>query len=151
MSPEGTLETYKRIQRGDFVISLRSFQGGLEYSEYTGILSPAYTVIRPKIAIETEFYRHFFKTYLFVEKYLAISVIGIRDGKQISIPDFMISKIPLPSIGEQQEIASMLNLMRKEINAHQSILDKLKLQKRGLMQKLLTGTWRVPVRIKVAT
>lgn len=143
MSPNGTLEAYKHVQSGDFVVSLRSFQGGLEYSGYMGIISPAYTVLRPKVRIETEFYRHFFKTYLFIQKYLAFSVIGIRDGKQISIPDFMISKIPLPPAKEQAEIAFTLNLMRKEIDVHHSVLDKLKTQKRGLMQKLLTGKWRV--------
>jgi len=69
MSPEGSLNGYKLIEAGDFVISLRSFQGGLEYSKYRGILSPAYTVLKNIIDIDKDFYRHFFKSYKFIEKY----------------------------------------------------------------------------------
>ncbi|MBV5330419.1 MAG: restriction endonuclease subunit S [Chlorobium sp.] len=65
MSPDGTTEAYKRIKCGDFAISLRSFQGGIEYSNYQGLISPAYTVLRPKMEINIDFYRLFFKSYLF--------------------------------------------------------------------------------------
>lgn len=143
MSPEGSTDGYKLIKKGDFAISLRSFQGGIEFSEYQGIISPAYTVLRPKMQIETDFYRHFFKTYLFIEKYLSIAVIGIRDGKQISIPDFMTTKIPLPPIEEQRRIAEILDTARREIDLLQQQAVALRRQKRGLMQKLLTGVWRV--------
>lgn len=143
MSPDGTTANYKLIKQGDFAISLRSFQGGIEFSNYRGIISPAYTVLRPKIAINADFYRLFFKTYIFVEKYLSLAVIGIRDGKQISIPDFMSVKIPLPSIEEQKQIAETLNTAQQEINTLKKLVEKYKTQKRGLMQKLLTGEWRV--------
>ncbi len=143
MSPDGTTEGYKLIKRGDFAISLRSFQGGIEYSNYQGLISPAYTVLRPKMEISIDFYRLFFKSYLFVEKYLSLAVIGIRDGKQISIPDFMIVKIPVPPLQEQQQIAETLNAAQKEIDLLKQLLDKYKTQKRGLMQKMLTGEWRV--------
>jgi type I restriction enzyme, S subunit len=143
MSPDGTTEGYKRIKRGDFAISLRSFQGGIEYSNYQGLISPAYTVLRPKMEISIDFYRLFFKSYLFVEKYLSLAVIGIRDGKQISIPDFMSIKIPVPPLLEQQQIAETLNAAQHEIDIHKQLLEKYKTQKRGLMQKMLTGEWRV--------
>ncbi|MDX9804901.1 MAG: restriction endonuclease subunit S [bacterium] len=143
MSPDGTTETYKLIKKGDFVISLRSFQGGIEYSEYRGIISPAYTVLRPKIEINKDFYKLFFKTYVFIEKYLNIAVIGIRDGKQISIPDFMTIKIPFPPLPEQKQIAETLNTAQDEINILKKLLEQYKKQKQGLMQKLLTGEWRV--------
>jgi len=55
------------------------------------------------LKIHDEFYRHFFKSYLFIEKYLSIAVIGIRDGKQISIPDVMTIKIPYPPMDEQKK------------------------------------------------
>jgi len=143
MSPDGTTDSYKRIKCGDFAISLRSFQGGIEYSNYQGLISPAYTVLRPKIEINIDFYRLFFKSYLFVEKYLSLAVIGIRDGKQISIPDFMSIKIPVPPLQEQRKIAETLNASQKEIDLFKQLLDKYKQQKRGLMQKMLTGEWRV--------
>ncbi|RJQ14647.1 MAG: restriction endonuclease subunit S [Nitrospiraceae bacterium] len=143
MSPDGSTASYKLIKRGDFVISLRSFQGGVEYSEYQGIVSPAYTVLRNKLPIHEDFYRHFFKSYIFIEKYLRIAVIGIRDGKQISMPDFKSVKLPYPPIDDQEKIANVLNTAQKEIGLLRQQLELLKKQKRGLMQKLLTGQWRV--------
>lgn len=143
MSPDGTQANYKLIKVGDFAISLRSFQGGIEYSSYQGIISPAYTVLRPKMDINTKFYRLFFKSYLFIEKYLNLAVIGIRDGKQISIPDFLSIKIPVPPMKEQHQIAETLSAAQQEIDLLKQLADKYKTQKRGLMQKILTGTWRV--------
>jgi len=145
MSPESGTDTYKLIKVGDFAISLRSFQGGIEYSRYQGLISPAYTVLRSKLEIDDDFYRHFFKSYLFIEKYLSIAVIGIRDGKQISIPDFMTVKIPLPPIEEQKQIAAILTTARQEIDLLKKQADTYRMQKRGLMQRLLTGEWRVRV------
>lgn len=143
MSPQGSTASYKLIVKGDFVISLRSFQGGIEYSNYQGIISPAYTVLRPKIKLDDDFFRYFFKTYLFINKYLNIAVIGIRDGKQINIPDFMTVKIPVPELEEQKYISSIFKLIDKEINLHKHELEKYKEQKKGLMQVLLTGKIRV--------
>ena len=145
MSPEGSLEGYKLIEAGDFVISLRSFQGGLEYSKYRGILSPAYTVLKNIINIDKDFYRHFFKSYKFIEKYLSISVIGIRDGKQIYYSDLSSVKIPYPPVAEQEKIGKILNCCDEEIQILNSKLEKLKEQKKALMQKLLTGQIRVKV------
>jgi type I restriction enzyme S subunit len=142
MSPDGNTSSYKLIEKGDFAISLRSFQGGVEYSKYRGIISPAYTVLRNKLEIHSDFYRHFFKSYIFIEKYLRIAVIGIRDGKQISMPDFKSVKIPYPPIEDQKKIAIVLNTAQEEIGLLRDKLDLLKKQKRGLMQKLLTGQWR---------
>ena len=70
-------------------------------------------------------------------------MIGIRDGKQISIPDFMSIKIPVPPMLEQCHIAETLSLAQKEIELLKQLSTKYKLQKYGLMQKLLTGEWRV--------
>jgi len=143
MSPEGTLDGYKRIMPGDFAISLRSFQGGIEYSEYQGIISPAYTVLRPKIEMNHDFYRLFFKSSIFIDKYLNLAVIGIRDGKQISIPDFFSISIPSPTLEEQRRIAEILLSYQKEIDLLKQLAEKYKFQKRGLMQKMLTGIWRM--------
>jgi type I restriction enzyme S subunit len=143
MSPDGTTASYKLIKRGDFAISLRSFQGGIEYSIYQGIISPAYTVLRPKIELSSDFYRLFFKSYIFIEKYLNLAVIGIRDGKQISIPDFLSIKIPVPPLEQQKEIAETLSVCQHEIDLLKQFAEKYKTQKRGLMQKMLTGEWRV--------
>ena len=145
MSPEGSLNGYKLIRSGDFVISLRSFQGGFEYSKYEGLISPAYTILRNKIEISKDFYRYFFKSYDFIEKYLSIAVIGIRDGKQISYPDLRSVKIPYPTLEEQQAIADVLSTADEEIDLLNQKLEALKEQKKGLMQQLLTGQTRVKV------
>lgn len=143
MSPDGSTDGYKLIKNGDFVISLRSFEGGLEYSNYRGIISPAYTVLRPKVELDCDFYRLFFKSYIFIEKYLNLVVIGIRDGKQISIPDFMNIKLPYPPLDKQKYISEVLLSVKSEIDLLKQLSEKYKRQKRGLMQKLLTGTWRI--------
>lgn len=143
MSPAGSTAGYKLVEKGNFVISLRSFQGGLEYSDYRGIVSPAYTVLSSKKEIHSGFYRNFFKSYIFIEKYLSVAVIGIRDGKQISATDFDTIKIPYPNMDEQTKIASRLDTARQEIDLLKNLLKKYRSQKRGLMQKLLTGEWQV--------
>lgn len=142
--PMGDTNSFKLVEVGDFVISLRSFQGGLEYSYYRGIVSPAYTVLKPKKIINAEFYKQYFKSYEFIGR-LATAVIGIRDGKQVSYEDYCLVKIPFPSIEEQERIAQVLNACDKEIDLLKQQLDALKQQKRGLMKKLLTGQIRVKV------
>jgi type I restriction enzyme S subunit len=142
--PDGNTEGYKLVVSGDFIISLRSFQGGLEYSNCRGLVSPAYTVLQPIIKICADFYRHYFKSYDFIG-HLAVAVIGIRDGKQISYSDFSFLKLPYPPIEEQQKIAAVLSAADNEITIHQNQLAALKQQKKGLMQQLLTGKKRVNV------
>ena len=140
--PTGDTNSFKLVEVGDFVISLRSFQGGLEYSEHRGIVSPAYTVLKPIVEIDKFFYRYYFKSAEFIG-HLAIAVIGIRDGKQISYEDFCFVKIPYPNIKEQKAISSVLLQADKEIEIHKQKLAAMQEQKRGLMQVLLTGKKRI--------
>ncbi|MBL7905066.1 MAG: restriction endonuclease subunit S [Bacteroidales bacterium] len=141
MPTTGT-EGFKLVEVGDFVISLRSFQGGLEYSYYRGLVSPAYTVLKPKKPINEEFYKQYFKSTDFIG-HLAIAVIGIRDGKQISYDDFCTVKIPYPPIQEQTAIARVLQVADKEISLLKAKAEKLRELKKGLMQVLLTGKKRL--------
>jgi type I restriction enzyme S subunit len=140
--PESGTDGYKLVEPGDFVISLRSFQGGLEYSQYRGLVSPAYTVLKPRQTINDAFFRHYFKSYDFIQR-LAVAVIGIRDGKQISYSDFESVKLPKPPLDEQRKIAAALDVVDKEVDLLRRQLEALKQQKKGLMQKLLTGEVRV--------
>jgi type I restriction enzyme S subunit len=143
--PTSGTEGFKLIEKGDFVISLRSFQGGLEYSYYRGLASPAYTVLKPKKKISDEFYKFYFKSYDFIG-HLAVAVIGIRDGKQISYEDFCFVKIPYPSLEEQTAIAQVLQAADKEIQLLNSKTEKLRKKKKGLMQQLLTGKKRLKIK-----
>lgn len=140
--PDGDTSTYKVVRPGDFVISLRSFEGGLEYSNVLGLVSPAYTVLRPIGEVHSAYYRHFFKSRSFIGR-LDKLIFGIRDGKQIAFRDFGDMRIPNPSLGSQKSSATILNDAQSQMEIHQIRKQQLEKQKRGLMQKLLTGEWRV--------
>ena len=142
--PSGDTSGFKLVEPGNFVISLRSFQGGLEHSAYRGLVSPAYTVLSAKLDIDERFYRHYFKSADFIKR-LSVAVIGIRDGKQISFQDFCSIKLPFPTNDEQQTIATLLDEAEGEIDLLRRYSIALKTQKRGLMQKILTGQWRLPI------
>lgn len=139
---EESLSGYKKVVKGNFVISLRSFQGGVEYSEHTGIVSPAYTVLSSIYPIEDNYYKQFFKSTDYINR-LNVAVYGIRDGKQISYDDFGRIKIPYPPLGEQRAIATVLSTADREIELLSKDIEQEKKKKKALMQLLLTGIVRV--------
>ena len=139
-----SLVTYKKVSKGNFVISLRSFQGGIEYSTYTGLVSPAYTVLSSRKEISDEYYKQFFKSTDYINR-LNVAVYGIRDGKQISYEDFGRLRIPYPPIKEQDAIAEVLSTADHEIDLLQQDIEQEKQKKKALMQLLLTGIVRVKV------
>lgn len=132
---EKSIESYKVVEIGDFIISLRSFQGGIEYSNFKGLCSPAYIVLRKKVDLENDFYRHYFKSVSFIRD-LNRNLEGIRDGKMVSYLQFSEILIPKPRIKEQQKIAACLSSLDKVIEANSQMLDLLKDHKKGLMQNL---------------
>jgi type I restriction enzyme, S subunit len=140
---KSSLKNYKKVEPGDFVISLRSFQGGIEYSEYEGIVSPAYTVLKNKVEIDDGFYKYLFKKEDFISRLNSV-IYGIRDGKQISYTDFKNLKIQYPPIKEQNKIAVILSTWDMGIELKEKLIEQKKEQKKGLMQKLLTGEIRLP-------
>lgn len=137
-----SLVNYKKVSKGNFVISLRSFQGGIEYSTYTGLVSPAYTVLSSRKEISDGYYKQFFKSTDYINR-LNVAVYGIRDGKQISYEDFGSLRIPYPPIKEQDAIAEVLSTADHEINLLQQDIEQEKQKKKALMQLLLTGILRV--------
>lgn len=139
---EESLYGYKKVVKGNFVISLRSFQGGVEYSEYTGIVSPAYTVLSSIYPIEDNYYKQYLKSTDYINR-LNVAVYGIRDGKQISYEDFGRIKIPYPPLGEQRTIAAVLSTVDREIQLLSKGIEQEKQKKKALMQLLLTGIVRV--------
>ena len=136
-----SLKSYKIVKPGNFIISLRSFQGGLEYSELEGIVSPAYTILNNKQNISYDFFKYYFKTYNFI-KSLNIAVEGIRDGKQISYNSFKDIKIAFPSLPEQEKIASFLTLIDKKIEKQKELVELLKKYKRGLLSSIFSQNLR---------
>ncbi len=140
--PDGSTSSYKVVRPGDFVISLRSFEGGLEYSTIKGLVSPAYTVLRPRDEIVGDYYRHFFKSRSFIGR-LDRLIFGIRDGKQIAFRDFGDMLIPAPPLPDQEAQSQAMVFLETEMALEQQRFEALAQQKRGLMQKLLTGEWPV--------
>ena len=129
--------SYKRVLPGQFVIHLRSFQGGFAYSEIEGITSPAYTVMSFKNANEQYglFWKHVFKSETFIKRLETITY-GIRDGRSISFSDFKSLILRYPSFLEQKLIGDSLAVVEKGITLHQRKLEHLNLKKKALLQKL---------------
>ena len=132
---EKSIESYKVVQVGDFIISLRSFQGGIEYSQYKGICSPAYVILRRRGLDNDAYFRHYLKTDRFIQ-ILTKNLEGLRDGKMISYKQFSELQIPIPSPAEQQKIADCLSSVDELIAAQARKVDALKTHKKGLMQQL---------------
>ena len=133
---EKSVAGYKVVEVGDFIISLRSFQGGIEYSNYKGLCSPAYIILRKKDdGICNDFYRYYFKSSRFI-KDLNRNLEGIRDGKMISYQQFSEIMLPFPPLPEQRRIAQALTALDELIAATNEKLEQMKAYKKGLMQKL---------------
>lgn len=130
-----SIETYKVIEVGDFVISLRSFQGGIEYSNYKGICSPAYIILRKSIELNNQFYKHYFKTERYI-KLMNKNIEGIRDGKMISYKQFSDIAIPFPSFDEQTKIANFLSSIDTKIEQVSTQLESTKSFKKALLQQM---------------
>lgn len=132
----------KTIHKGDYCISLRSFQGGFEYSEYEGVVSPAYQVFYPIITIADGYYKYLFKEKGFIDVMNSYTM-SLRDGKNIAFDDFGDTFIPVPPLDEQQEIADYLDNKCAEIE--QIIADKktqietLDGYKKSLIYEYVTG------------
>ncbi|ROI14813.1 restriction endonuclease subunit S [Epilithonimonas hominis] len=139
--PNGNLESFKVISKGDFAISLRSFEGGLEYSEYEGLISPAYTVLKSQKEIIDNYFKFLFKSKAFISE-LQLSIVGIREGKNISYEELKYSYTPIPTLEEQQTIANFLDDKTAKIDQTIAIKQKeielLKERRQILIQKAVT-------------
>lgn len=129
--------SYKRVSPGQFVIHLRSFQGGFAYSEVEGITSPAYTVMSFKNSSEQYglFWKYVFKSETFIKRLETITY-GIRDGRSISFSDFKSLMLQYPSFSEQELIGDLIAVIESGITLHQRKLDHLQLQKKALLQQM---------------
>lgn len=101
-------EGLKLVKDGDFVIHLRSFQGGIEYAYDRGIISAAYTILNPKYQEFSAYYKRLFKSSSFIDL-LKICVTGIREGQNINYSKLKQCFIPLPPLSEQRSIVSFLD------------------------------------------
>ncbi len=116
-------EGLKLVKKGDFVISLRSFEGGIEYAYYQGIISAAYTILQPNKDSFSNYWKVLFKSHSFIQL-LQTCVTGIREGQNINY--FMLCRafLPLPPLAEQEKIVSYLEGKTSKIDAY--VADKEK-------------------------
>ena len=139
---DSSLANYKKVEQGDFIIHLRSFEGGLELANEDGIVSPAYTILRCKKPHSSLFYEAYFHTDEFINHILSKSVEGIRDGRQISYEAFKWLGLPYCDVSEQEKIAQLFCTLSRRIEKQQQMVDALKKYKRGLLRKyFITDEW----------
>ena len=135
------LKNYKLVNQDDFILHLRSFEGGLEKANSRGIVSPAYHIFHGENA-DTRFYYPFFRSKYFISVLLKPHVYGIRDGKSIDVDGMKTIDIPYPTIEEQNKIGDYFARLDSLITLHQRKSEQEKQKKKALMQLLLTGKVR---------
>ena len=136
---DASLSNYKKVEQGDFIIHLRSFEGGLEMANEAGIVSPAYTILRCKRPHSSLFYDAYFHTDEFINHNLSKSVEGIRDGRQISYEAFKWLGIPYCEPTEQEKISNLFSVLNERIAKQRDLVESLKKYKRGVMRAIFRG------------
>ncbi len=142
---KANVTSYKAVQEGDFIIHLRSFEGGLEMANQNGIVSPAYIILRLKKNLYNIFLYFLFHSHEFIYRTIAKSVEGIRDGRSVKYESLKKQEIYLPTLPEQKIIAQVLSTADKEIALIKSSIEQEKQKKKSLAQLLLTGIVRVKI------
>ena len=134
---EATLNNYKVVKPGQFVIHLRSFQGGFALSKLEGITSPAYTIIDfiDKENNLSDFWNSILTSRDFIKR-LETVTYGIRDGKSISFKDFSSLKFVFPEFKEQQAIGAYFSNLDNLINSYQEKISQLVILKKKLLQDM---------------
>jgi type I restriction enzyme S subunit len=135
------LHLLKLVEAGDFVISLRSFEGGIEVSHCRGIISPAYTVLVPKAGAQRSFYAHFFKSPDFINS-LTLFVTGIREGQNIDYERMSRAYMPVPPVDEQEGIGRFLDHVNRRIDrfirAKKKLIGLLSEEKQVIIHRAVT-------------
>lgn len=136
------LENWKHVEPNDFIISLRSFQGGLEISYIPGCITWHYIVLKPKAGVEPEYFKWLFKSPRYIQA-LQRTANFIRDGQDLRFSNFVQVPLPLIPMEEQKEIAEYLNRETARIdsiiaNVTEQI-EKLKEYRQSVISEVVTG------------
>jgi type I restriction enzyme, S subunit len=135
------LHLLKLVEVGDYVISLRSFQGGIEVAYYRGIISPAYTVLKPRGEAKSGYYSKFFKSRQFIDS-LSLFVTGIREGQNIDYERMSRAEMPCPPPDEQAAIVRFLDHANRKIDgfirAKRKLIALLNEQKQAIIHGAVT-------------
>lgn len=141
------LDDWKHVEPYDFIISLRSFQGGLEMSEITGCITWHYIVLKPCREIYSNYYKWLFKSEAYI-KALQRTCNYIRDGQDLRYSNFVQVPLVVPQLGEQEEIAKYLDKKCAEIDTliakKAALLENLEAYKKSVIYEYVTGKKVVP-------
>ena len=132
-----SLKTYKLVRKDQFVIHLRSFQGGFAHSAIDGITSPAYTILdfKDKRIHSPLFWREIFKSDFFIKRLESV-IYGIRDGRSINYDEFLKLNFNYPSFEEQTQIGNFFKQLDDTISLHQKELAKYQQIKTACLEKM---------------
>ena len=129
------INTYKIVRNGDYVIHLRSFQGGFAFSDIVGVCSPAYTIMRPKDLLEYGYLSYYFTSRQFI-KSLVIVTYGIRDGRSINVDEWFDMKIVIPTKEQQRHIVRTIKVFENKIENEEMYASCLLKQKQHLLRQM---------------
>ena len=129
------INTYKIVRAGDYVIHLRSFQGGFAFSDKSGVCSPAYTILCPNSFLEYSYLSNYFTSQRFI-KSLIIVTYGIRDGRSINVDEWLSMKITIPSKEHQQYIVKIIGSFDRKIESEEAYTILLSKQKQYILRKM---------------
>jgi type I restriction enzyme S subunit len=143
---------YLRICPGDIGYNtMRMWQGVSAFSSLEGIVSPAYTICTPKNGVDGEFMAYLFKLPQTIHLFYRHSQGLTSDTWNLKYHHFQEIKVVVPDIEEQRAITTILKACDQELTLLKKYLSSLQREKRGLLQKLLTGTWRMKTRYERGT
>ncbi|MEN8170996.1 MAG: restriction endonuclease subunit S [Pseudomonadota bacterium] len=140
------LEKRKHVEVDDFVISMRSFQGGLERAWSRGCIRSSYVVLRPMLEVDAGYFGRLFKSPRYIS---ALQATGnfIRDGQDLNFENYSLVDLVLPPLSEQMTIAEWIDTestkIDKAIELQQHQIDKLKEYKATLINSAVTGKIKV--------
>jgi type I restriction enzyme, S subunit len=117
------LEKRRHVEVDDFVISMRSFQGGLERTWATGCIRSSYVVLQPSPKINPDFFAYLFKSYRYIQALRATSNF-IRDGQDLNFNNFALVDLPVIPVEEQKAIASYLDEVVSALTAAGDIIQR---------------------------
>lgn len=140
---EKDFDILKHVEAGDFVISMRSFQGGLEYSENTGSISSAYVMLKPNPEkVNKRFYKWLFKSRTYIDALCSTSNM-VRDGQAMRFSNFVQVRLYTVPLEEQQEIAAYLDekcaAIDSLIASKEALITELEAYKKSLIYEYVTG------------
>lgn len=132
---KSSLSGYKMVQKNDFIVHLRSFEGGLEKSSHEGLISPAYHTFHGD-DVDSRFYYPYFRSHEFIKHKLVPHVYGIRDGRSIDIDGMKTIEIPYTSYEEQKKIGDYIESLDNLITLHQRKCEEFQIMKKYMLQNM---------------